>query len=234
MAYDNIYFEPNLVSKYQKEYLDLINYYSQVTRNSIFLKYYNINMTSVYEDKLFSTFDKYNSSNILFDIYEFTPAFFSQSVSNRSTYDEMLAGDAMKGVSNIVTTTIDRPRINDLISFYPPINGSEEIFQVNDITTATSMIHSMSKTNWFELDLEYAPIEDLNSLNIKDHYVYDLSLEVYITLAEYKEKIKILNNISEILPLVLPFYNKILDVYMYDNKIPLAFNDILDLIGIYI
>ena len=80
------------------------------------------------------------------------------------------------------------------------------------------MIHSMSKTNWFELDLEYAPIEDLNSLNIKDHYVYDLSLEVYITLAEYKEKIKILNNISEILPLVLPFYNKILDVYMYDNK----------------
>lgn len=230
MSYDNIYFEPNLVSKYQKEYLDLVNYYSQVTRNSIFLKYYNINMTSVYEDKLFSTFDKYNSSNILFDIYEFTPAFFSQAVSNRSTYDEMLAGDMMKGVSNIVTTTINRPRINDLITFYPPIKDSNEIFQVNDITTASNMIHSMSKINWFELDLEYAPIEDLSILNIKNHYIYDLSIEDYILLSEYKEKTKILNDLNDFLILILPFYNKVLDIYLNNDKIPLALNDILFLI----
>jgi hypothetical protein len=88
----------------------------------------------------------------------------------------------------------------------------------------------MSKTNWFELDLEYAPIENLNLLNIKNHYIYDLSIEDYITLNEYKEKTKTLNDVNEILSLVLSFYNKVLDVYIYDNKIPLALNDILLLI----
>jgi hypothetical protein len=88
----------------------------------------------------------------------------------------------------------------------------------------------MSKTNWFELDLEYAPIENLNLLNIKNHYIYDLSIEDYILLSEYKEKTKILNDVNEVLNLILSFYNKVIDIYLYDDKIPLALNDILFLI----
>jgi hypothetical protein len=92
------------------------------------------------------------------------------------------------------------------------------------------MIHSTSKTNWYELDLEYAPIESISNLNIKNHYVYDLSIEDYILLSDYRQKIKNLNELNIILQKILPFYNRYLDIYYSNDLIPLELNDILFLI----
>ena len=225
MAYNNIHFEPNLMSLYQKEYLTLINYYTQLTRNGIFIKYFNINLSSTYDDKLFSTYDRYNASDIKFDIYEYTPVYNIQTITNRSAYNEQGAGDALEGVSSITVNTISRPRINDLIYFYSPIY-SQEIFRVINFSTVSNMLHSDPHVNWYELDIEYAPIENIDELKILNHYIYDLSVEQYSLLTEYRAKLDSLESLINILFAVKGFYNKNLDVYLSDDRyIPLDVND---------
>ncbi len=228
MAFDNIHYEPNLITQYQKEYSSLIDHYTQIIRPSIFIKYYNINLISESEPTLFSTYDHYNSSNIIFDIYEYTPAYFIQTINNRTSYDELGAGDIFKGISSLSVNTIKRPRVNDLVLFYSPINNSNEIFQVIEISTSINMIHSKVPLNFFELDLEYAPIESVDNLSIKDHYIFDLSIDKYMFLKDYRNKINDLNNLYEILNFIKSFYNYNLDVYICNDRyIPLAFNDVL-------
>jgi len=228
MTISNIYHEPNLVAYLQKEYINLVNYYEQVSRQSIFVKYYNINMSSIYEDKSFSTYDHYSSSNIQFDIYEFTPAYFLQAVTNRATYGEDSAGHVLEGNSSIVINTIKRPRINDLIKFYKPVE-SNEIFRVIGLSTPSNLLHSNPSSEWFELELEYAPIETTDGLNFLHHYVYDLSEEKNITLEQYKKTINILEQIERILTqIVNSYYTKYQDLYIVENTyIPIALNELI-------
>src|SRR6056297_3510356 len=202
MTISNIYHEPNLVAYLQKEYINLVNYYEQVSRQSIFVKYYNINMSSIYEDKSFSTYDYYSSSNIQFDIYEFTPAYFLQAVTNRATYGEDSAGHVLEGNSSIVINTIQRPRVNDLVKFYKPVE-SNEIFRVTGLSTPSNLLHSSPSSEWFELELEYAPIETTDCLNILHHYVYDLSEEKNLSLEKYKEKMKWFESVDNILTQII-------------------------------
>lgn len=226
----NILHEPNLIAYYQKEYLSLLNYYEQTVRPSIFVKYYNINLESEYEDKLFSTYDYYQLSNIKFDIYEFTPLFFSQTVSNRPIHEDDKAGFSLQAQTGMVVNTIERPRFNDLIEFYQPIRKSYEIFRVINFSTVTSMLHSDPSSEWFELELEYAPIESTNKLNILNHYVYDLSLEKNILLEDYTNKIKKLEEVDNLLKQINQYYSKYLDLYIIDNLIPIATNELIYLL----
>jgi hypothetical protein len=228
MEFNNIHHEPNLITQYQKEYSTLIDHYTQLIRPSIFVKYYNINLISENDSNLFSTYDHYTSSNIIFDIYEYTPAYFIQAINNRSSYDELGAGDILKGLTSLSINTIKRPRVNDLITFYSPISNSNEIFQVTEISTTVNMLHSEVPLNFYELDLEYAPIENIRHLSIKDHYIFDLSIDKYLLLEDYRNKINDLNNLYNILNLIKLFYNRNLDIYIANNRyIPLACNDIL-------
>jgi len=225
MAHDNIHFEPNLISQYQKEYLTLINYYTQLNRTGIFIKYYNINLSSTYDNKLFSTYDHYSASDIKFDIYEYTPIHNIQTISNRSTYNEQTTGDVFEGVSSITVNTISRPRINDLIYFYSPIH-SQEIFRVINISTVSNMLHSEPNVNWYELDIEYAPIENIDNLTIFKHYIYDLSIEEYTTLDIYRDKLTELNKLTSFLFSIKTYYNLNLDVYLTNDRyIPLDLNN---------
>lgn len=228
MTISNIYHEPNLVTRLQKEYIDLINYYDQVNRQSIFIKYYNINMGSVYDDQSFSTYDVYSASNIKFDIYEFTPAYFLQAITNRTMYGEDKAGHVLDGNSSLVLNTIHRPRINDLVRLYDPIE-SDEIFRVIGFSTPVNLLHSSPGSEWFELELEYAPIEHTGNLNILNHYVYDPSEEKNIDLNTYKEKIKKLNEFDEILKQISgSYYTKHQDLYVIDDMyVPIALNDLI-------
>src|SRR6056297_2913576 len=223
MTISNIYHEPNLVAYLQKEYINLINYYEQIKRPSIFVKYYNISMNSVYEENSFSTYDHYSASNIQFDIYEFTPAYFLQAITNRSTYGEDSAGHVLEGNSSIVVNTIERPRINDLVKFYKPVE-SNEIFRVIGLSTPSNLLHSNPGSEWFELELEYAPIESTNDLNFLHHYVYDLSEEKYLTLKQYKEKMNLLEKFDIVLTQKIDsYYTKYQDLYIISNTyIPIA------------
>jgi len=228
MTISNIYHEPNLVAYLQKEYINLVNYYEQVSRQSIFVKYYNINMSSIYEEKSFSTYDHYSSSNIQFDIYEFTPIYFLQAITNRSTYGEDSAGHVLEGNSSIVINTIKRPRINDLVKFYKPVE-SNEIFRIVGFSTPSNLLHSCPSSEWFELELEYAPIESTDGLNFLHHYVYDLSKEKNVTLEQYKKTIYLLEQFENILNQIVElYYTKYHDLYIVENTyIPISLNELI-------
>jgi len=227
----NVLHEPNLVAHYQKEYLTLLNYYEQVIRPSIFIKYYNISLSSIYDENSFSTYDHYSSSNIKFNIYEFTPAFFMQTINNRPMHEDNRTGYSLQAQAGLVVNTIERPRYNDLIEFYQPIRKSYEIFRVINFTTVTNMLHSSPSSEWFELEVEYAPIENTSKLNILNHYVYDMSEEKNILLSEYRKKISHLENINNLLNELLYYYFKNWDIYVLDyNLIPIATNDLIYLV----
>jgi len=185
-------------------------------------------MNSVYEENSFSTYDHYSASNIQFDIYEFTPAYFLQAITNRANYDEDSTGYVFDGNSSIVVNTIKRPKINDLIKFYKPVE-SNEIFRVIGLSTPSNLLHSNPTSEWFELELEYAPIESTNDLNILHHYVYDLSQEKHITLEQYKEKMNLLEKFDIVLTQIIDsYYTKYQDLYIISNTyIPIALNDLL-------
>jgi len=223
MDYVNILHEPNLIHDIDQEYLRLINYYSQITRNSIFVEYYNINdLVSPHQENLFSTFD---NNSLQYDVFRLTPLFSISAISNASQNDTSNAGDALTGETSIVINTIKTPKINDLLTFYPPHVDSEEIFKVTEISTISYNIHADPNVNWFNLTLNYAPRESLQNLNIYHDYIFDLSINQNIPYPAYQEKIKKLSQLDVILKKLKPLYSLNLDVYYIDNKIPFVLNN---------
>jgi len=223
MDYSNILHEPILVHDLDKEYLKLINYYTQIKRNSIFVEYYNINdIVTSYDNNLFSTFD---DSNLYFDKYRLTPLYNITPVSNNSENDTNNAGDVLSGEASIVINTIKTPKINDLIRFYPPHEKSEEIFKVSNISTISYAIHATPNVNWFNLTLSYAPRETYENLSIYNDYIFDLSTNKNIKYSEYQQKIKRLSELDIILKQLKPFYSSYFDLYCVNEKVPFITNN---------
>lgn len=223
--------DPQNVQDYHDEYLKLINYYQNTKRPAAFIKYYNINnSSSIHNEELDTTYDIYSNSEIRFDIYDLTPTNYVLPITNTTSPVTDLAGQMYDGVESLVIFTISRPRIHDLITFYPPIM-SEEVFRVSSIRTQLNAVHSTNALNWFELQLEYAPVGDLSHLKIEKNYVYDLSTEKNILKNKYEQYLKQLDKIKEALLLIVPFYNRNKDMYIvsYENKtfIPIELNELL-------
>lgn len=64
----NVVNEPHLVRLYQEEYLRLINYYSNIKRPSIFVKYYSQNLASSPGANIpLSTYDTYTKTENIWD-----------------------------------------------------------------------------------------------------------------------------------------------------------------------
>jgi len=224
--YDTIHHESLLLHDIDTEYLKLINFYSQITRNSIFIKYFNIvSEFSTFEPDLFSTFDHYTESNIKFNIYELTPLFKSSTIDNSSNDNSEYAGNSLSGQLNIVVNTIAEPHINDIICFYPPHYKSEEIFRVSKIKTISYALHATPNVQWYELTLDYAPVEHTNMLKINNQFAYDLFSETNIPLDKYKENISNLSLLSKTFNELSTYYNPHYDVYLDDNKIPISVNN---------
>lgn len=219
--------DPKLVQDYHTEYFKLINYYSNVTRNAVYVKYYNINrFDSTFHDDLESTYDIYTISNVTFDLYDLTPAFYIQPVQNRSTNVTDLKGQQMDGASSIIVYTLQRPKIHDVLTFYAPTENSE-IFRVANISTPTNALHATPSVNFFELELEYAPIKDTKALKMNKRYVYDISREQYVEYSQYTEYIQKLERYKLILDDLLLLYDEQTDLYKSDDLIPIVVNEIL-------
>lgn len=219
--------EPQLIQEYYTEYLKTINRYHNITRNSLFIKYHNINeVQSIYDEKDDATYDIYNISNIVFDVYDFTPAYFTAPVLNRSANVIDLQGHLLDGSGTLTVYTIKKPMIHDIITFYPPINASE-IFRVVNISTPTNALHAQEVVSWFELEIEYAPLKTVNNLKLNKNYVYDISNEKNILYEEYEQLISKLNKIGEFLEFINKYYDGIKDVYRIDDLIPFCLNDII-------
>lgn len=225
--YNNIYQEPVLTNDIYSEYLNLLKYYQNIKRQSIFVKYFNISETeSIYNDDLSSTYDLYSNSNIKFDLFDLTPIYSIDPITNNSENSEDLDGQKMTGTTNIVIYTLDKPKINDLVEFYNPIK-SGEIFKVKNITTPVNMIYSSHENKHFQLELEYAPIEMTSDLPISNRFVYDLFKEKNIEYNEYVEKIKIIKEIDQYINRLNKYFNKLKDCYTFNNIAPLLTNKLL-------
>lgn len=222
----NVLFDPQAVQSYHNEYLNLIKYYMNVKRPSSFVRYYNIDLNnSSYDDKLEATYDLYTVSNIKFNVYEFTPTYYLAPIVNAATNVPDTRGQQMDAASSIVVYTVT-PRIHDVLTFYSPVK-SGEVFRVTGLRTPVNAIYTDANLNWFELELEYAPISDVGSLKVLNHYVYDLSEEKYITYEQYQTLLKNLNEYEKILKQMINFYDGYYDVYQSENLVPIEVNEVL-------
>lgn len=227
MDIENVIHEPELISAYHKEYLSLINYYHNTIRPSIFVKYFNINaLQSTNLEQLDSTFDQYNNSEIRFDVYEFTPAFFTQTINNRVDNVEDLDGIRVDGTSSITLYTIDRPNFGDIVAFYPPVM-SGELFRVVSVSSPVNVLYSDPSATWFELDLEYAPIKDTSVLNKENYYVYDLTLEQNITKNKYVSRLKNINKICSLLDKIHGYFDEFHEMYLVSRIVPVVINELV-------
>lgn len=229
MEFNNVLQEQQLSSAQYDNYLEILKFYSNIKRKSIFVKYFNISIESSYLDKLDSTTDVYATSGIQFDLYEYTPIFNIQSIVNRSSNITDLDGQRMDGLSSIAIHTIDRPKIHDIIEFYPPIH-SDEIFKVTNLSTAVNLLHANHNNTHFELDIEYAPLKSTLSLPVANHLMYDLSQEKFVDIEVFKSRINMLSTFNTYLEYLNEYYDKRLDIYHMDGLYSIQMNKLISVI----
>lgn len=188
--YDNILMESIYVEKLYSEFINTVNRYKNLNRSSIFCRYLNINAeASNYDKEAMSTFDRYNSG-IQYDIYDYTPLYYSSQVINETQDNPDLVGQMFQGTLSATIYSIEIPRIEDLIIFNRAPQTGLEIFRVDHIRASINAIQSNPNTHWFELTLEYAPIVDLSKLNYLNHYSYCLPMQKNIFFEDFKELIQ--------------------------------------------
>ncbi len=225
----NVTHEPELVKNFHSEYFKLLNFYHNTKRPSAFVKYYNINIDlSPSDDVSHVNFDKYTRTKSKWDLYELVPTVNLAAIQNATTPVVELAGNIIEGNTSIVVYTLDEPHVDDLITFYDPVE-SEEVYRVTNVRLQINSLYSNPEIKWFELDLNTAPIkyDSLGSLPIGNHYVYDLSLEKNILYPEYKEHINNLNIQKEAIEKFIPFYSCLWDLYHAGGHVPAITNELI-------
>jgi len=213
--------EPITVHTYYDEYLNNIFKYQNCKRNSIFIRYLNININASERDDITdATFDKFNSG-IYYDTYDYTPAYLTNQITNTSTNRNDLTGYKFDGELSMVIYTITEPNINDLVLFPYKPHESEHIFRVKTIVTTI-------KNKIYELTLEYAPIKNLTGLNYLNNYVYLLTQEKNVTSEVYLKIVTLYDSIRSDLAILQPFFNKYHELYFYpfngSNIAPIQIN----------
>jgi len=222
----NALYDPQIVQSYYSEYLNLVKYYMNAKRPSVFVRYYNIDINnSTYDEKLEATYDLYNVSRIMFNIYDFTPSFYVAPVVNATSNNPDMRGQMLDATSSIVVYTVT-PRIHDIVMFYGPIK-SGEIFRVTNFRTPVNALYTDANLTWFELDLEYAPISDAKQLKTLNHYVYDLTRESYITYNEYQQLLANISQCETILTQFNNYYDAYYDLYQANNLVPIEANEVI-------
>jgi len=187
--YNNVLLETVFTQQIHEEYLRLITRYQNLNRPSIFCRYLNINVNeSSYESITNSTFDHYNSG-IRYDVYDYTPLFYTAQIVNDSVDQPDLVGQMFHASASVVVYTIKDVRVEDLILFPYNPSMSGEIFRVINSRIAINAKISSIPTNWYELTLEYAPVINYKKLNLLNHYTYALTLEKYLFTNDFKRMI---------------------------------------------
>ncbi len=183
--YNNLLGEISYVEKTYEEYLSLVNYYANFNRQSIFCRYFNIdiaNSTYVKGDE--ASFDRYNSG-VRYNVYDYTPLFYLAAITNDIADQQDLIGQMFQGTSNIIVYTIETPRVEDIVVFpYAPLTG-KEIFRVSNVRAAINAKSANPAVNWYELTIEYAPLANVKKLNVLNEYTYNLSAQKYMLQGEF-------------------------------------------------
>ena len=225
--YENVLAETSLVEEIYQEYLTLVNYYKNIKRPSIFIRYLNVSVdNSIYDINLEGVFDRYNSG-VKYDVYDYTPMYYTSQVLNDPAANVDLTGQVFNGYLNVVTYTIAKPRIEDLIVLAYPPQGGGEIFRVSNVRASLNAINSTPTVNWNELTLEYAPLTEIEKLNLLNRYVYSLAEESYMFYDSFLTYIKQLEKLSSLFSLMQSSFNSSFEGYYYNDVIPLYENNII-------
>lgn len=223
----NFISEFDLTNEIQSEYFRLLRYYENFKRQSIFVKYYNINIAnSTYDKDTKATLNLYNNSSTVYDLYELTPVFYIGPLTNAIALSDTRTIPTAS--TTIVTYTIQYPREHDLVVFYKPYDGAE-IFKVTGVKTPVNALHATPGVWYYELDLEYAPLskESLNNIQINNKYAYDMSNERYMDSSLYVKYISILNKIKSNLEYCRQYYEINKDMYIVDGYALSWLNEII-------
>lgn len=221
--------EPKLIQDYNTEYYKLINFYSNVKRPSVFIKYYNLDVNcSPNELITCETYDSYMKTQNIWNVYDITPTQIISAIQNTPDQSPDLKGQMIVSSSTILTYTIQNPRIGDLVTFYKPVE-SNEVLRVMNVRLQLNSNYSSEPIKWYELDLETAPIryENLDFLNKKNHYVYDLSIEKNIEYSFYQKYVEAMNRLKKLLTFFNNFYIAERDLYCIDNNIYKELNELI-------
>jgi len=231
--HNNVLNELTLVEQYYDEYLSLINTYQNFNRQSVFCQYYNINKSfTTYSQATDASYDHYNSG-ISYDVFEYTPLFYTSQVVNDGQDQTDLMGQMYLGNLNVVIYTINEPAIEDLIVFPYRPNTASEIFRVTNIRVAINGKTSTNKLNWYELTLETAPISDVAKLSMNNRWVYSLNLQKNVFHHDFERMVKELIKIEEFIPNLNANFDQSTELFYYVDPVshtriaPLAENAIL-------
>jgi len=230
--FNNVFVETVLIEQYHSEFFKLINYYQNLNRNSIFCRYLNINkFESSYNTDSDGTYDRFHSG-LRYDMYDYTPLYYTSQTSNDPLDQQDLAGQMIQGNLTLTVYTINNVSIDDIIVFsYNPQN-EYEIFRVSNFRLVVNSKYSTPSVNWYELTLEYAPIIDYKKLSILNHYVYDLSLQKYLFLEDFKKTIAETKFLETIFASFKQYFDPFTELYFYisisgDKISPLKQNNII-------
>lgn len=225
----NVIDEPKLVQDYNTEYYKLINFFSNTKRQSSFVKYYNLAGENSPKNELTKeVYDFYSKSKSFWNIYDLTPTQIISAIQNTPDNVGDLKGQMIVSATTILVYTIDMPRVGDLVTFYKPAE-SEEVLRVMNVRLQLNSNISTEPLKWYELDLETAPVryDQLDNLQKKDHFVYDLTIEKNVEYIFYKKYVDAMNKLSDLLLFFNKYYISETDVYTVDNKIIQELNELL-------
>jgi hypothetical protein len=176
---------------YYNDYFNVIDKYKDLTRHSVFCKYYNINTgLSNFNTDLNSSYTKHHNG-VVYDLYYYTPLLSISQIVNGSQTDQTTTGFKFSGDGiSAVIYTIKEPKISDLISI------KEELFRVKEININ---LNSKKNSNFIQLTLEYAPLKNLNNVNIMNNYVYLISDGINVQRTKYMDYLKDIIEIENML-----------------------------------
>ena len=220
--------EAKLVQDLNTEYYRLINFYSNIKRQSTFIQYYNIDPSSPRNPETQETFDFYSKTRSVWNVYDLTPTQIIAAIQNSPDNMADLKGQMIISATTITTYTIENPRIGDLVTFYKPAKAGE-VLRVRGVRLQLNSNISMEPVKWYELDLETAPIryEQLLELNKLKHFVYDLVVEKNVEYVFYKKHVEAMTKLNELLNYFNKFYIKERDLYAAELKIPRETNELI-------
>ena len=221
--------EPRLIQEYSTELFRLTNYYSNLKRTAIFVKYYNLAMDeSPRKDVTLETYDDYIKTQNRWNIYELTPVQIMGAIQNTPENAIDLKGHSILSATTMQLYTIDNPRIGDLVTFYKP-SKSEEVLRVVGIRMQLNSNYSTEPMKFYEVDLETAPIKYSNvpQLLKHNHFVYDLTIERNVEYTYYKEYIQQMKKLEELLEELKPYYLHQHDFYGADGSAVCEVNELM-------
>jgi len=213
--FNNVFVETVLIEQYHSEYFKIINYYQNLNRNSIFCRYLNINKPeSSFNHNFDGSFDRFHSG-IRYDIFDYTPLYYVSQSVNDPTDQQDLVGQMLQGNITVTVYTIKEISIDDLLVFSYNPQREYEIFRVSNFRIVINSKYSNPSVNWYELTLEYAPIIDYKKLNILNHYVYDLTLQKYLFLEDFRRTIEDTKKMELLFDGLKAFFDPYTELYYY-------------------